>query len=105
MIVVNVASDFTRFPAGRYKRNGDTSGEGFRERFLEPALLRGESVVIELDGTVGYGSSFLEEAFGGVVRKLKMQPSRVLELVAIKSSDSDLVSEVKQYILDAGRQI
>ena len=32
MVVVNIAKDFTRFPAGRYKRNSSTSGEAFREK-------------------------------------------------------------------------
>ena len=43
-------------------------GEGSRERFLEEPLTKGEHVTVEFDGTVGYGSSFLEEAFGGAVR-------------------------------------
>ncbi len=56
MSTVSVAArDFTRFPAGRYSRNGSTSGEAFRERFLEQPLRMGERVTVELDGTVGYG--------------------------------------------------
>jgi hypothetical protein len=38
MLKINIAKDFTRFPSGRFKKNGDTSGEGFREQFLEPPL-------------------------------------------------------------------
>lgn len=101
MIVVNVARDFTRFPAGRYKRNGSTSGEAFRERFLEEPLRRGDQIVVELDGTVGYGSSFLEEAFGGVVRSLKLPAVEVLNRLDIQSSDSALRDEVVEYIRDA----
>ena len=33
-----------------------------------PAMKRGELVEIVLDGTRGYPSSFLEEAFGGLIR-------------------------------------
>lgn len=100
---VNVAKDFTRFPSGRYKRNGETSGEAFRERFLEPTIARGESLVVELDGTVGYGSSFLEEAFGGLVRKLGVPAESILEHLRVVSSDSDLVEEVYTYVREAGR--
>lgn len=105
MSTVSIAKDFTRFPSGRYKRNGSTSGEAFRERFLEEPLRRGDRIVVQFDGTVGYGSSFLEEAFGGLVRGLKMPPERVLSLLTFESSDPSLVEEVKQYISDAGRQI
>ncbi|MFH2077416.1 MAG: STAS-like domain-containing protein [Pseudomonadota bacterium] len=67
--VINIGRAYTRFPLGRKKQHGKGSGEEFRELFLLPAL-QGESptVVIELDDTLGYGSSFLEEAFGGLVR-------------------------------------
>lgn len=105
MATVNVARDFTRFPSGRYKRNGSTSGEAFRERFLEEPLGRGEEVRVELDGTIGYGSSFLEEAFGGVVRKLALPPEQVRRHLKIHSSDSSLVEEIMTYIDEAGRQI
>lgn len=101
MQTVNVARDFTRFPSGRYKRNGATSGEAFREQFLEPPLLKGEDVTVELDGTLGYGSSFLEEAFGGAVRTTKLRPEKLLSHLRIVSSDDELVAEVKQYILEA----
>ena len=102
MVTVSIAKNFTRFPAGRYKRNGDTSGEAFRELFLEEPLRRGEHVTVDFDGTVGYGSSFLEEAFGGVVRSLKLSAQFVLDHLTLQSSDPSLRDEVKEYILDAG---
>src|ERR1700677_1029761 len=80
MTAINVSTDFTRFPSGRFKKNGSTSGEAFREQFLEKPISEGQKVVILLDGTVGYGSSFLEEAFGGLVRKLKLSADKVLSL-------------------------
>jgi hypothetical protein len=101
MIYVNIAKDFTRFPAGRYKKNGATSGEDFREKFLETALQKGEHITVNFDGTVGYGSSFLEEAFGGVVRKLKLTAEFVLSHLSLESSDASIAEEVKSYINDA----
>jgi uncharacterized protein DUF4325 len=105
MTMISVAKDFTRFPAGRYKRNGDTSGESFRERFLEQPLRNGAHVTVDFDGTVGYGSSFLEEAFGGLVRSLQMPAPRLLELLTLKSSDPSICEEVREYIFDAGRKL
>lgn len=105
MIMVSVAKDFTRFPSGRYKRNGATSGEAFREKFLEDPLRRGEHLTVDLDGTVGYGSSFLEEAFGGVVRSLRLGPDFVLGHLNVRSSDPELETEVRQYIVEAGAKL
>ena len=101
MITVNIAKDFTRYPSGRYKKNGTTSGEGFREQFLEESLSKGEKVIVEFDGTIGYGSSFLEEAFGGLVRKLKIPQATLAELLTLSSSDKSIVAEVNQYISEA----
>lgn len=102
---VSVAKDFSRFPSGRYVRNGDTSGEAFRERFLVPSLREGRAIEVDLDGTVGYGSSFLEEAFGGTVRSLTLSAERVLELLSLKSSDPELVAEIREYIAEASERL
>lgn len=102
-ITVNIAKDFTRYPAGRYKRNGKTSGEEFRQRFLEPVLADGNSVKVELDGTIGYGSSFLEEAFGGLVRSLHVSASQLLTQLKLASDNPALRQEIEQYISDASK--
>ena len=101
MIMVSVAKDFTRFPSGRYVQNGDTSGQAFRERFLEKPISRGETVVVDFDGTIGYGSSFLEEAFGGLVRKLKLPADFFLTHLTLKSADASIREEVQEYIREA----
>jgi hypothetical protein len=102
---VNVAKDFTRFPSGRLMKFGNTSGEALRVKFLQPPISRGQSVTVELDDTIGYDSSFLEEAFGGLVRELKIAADDVLKLLTLKSEDSALVEEIVQYMRDAERQI
>lgn len=104
MITVNVARDFTRFPSGRSKLKGDTSGEAFRERFLEPAIRNGQEILVELDGTIGYGSSFLEEAFGGLVRSLTIPGAKLLQMLHFASVDPSLIDEVNGYILDAEKR-
>ncbi|MFC3148301.1 STAS-like domain-containing protein [Piscinibacterium candidicorallinum] len=103
MVRINIARDFTRFPSGRFKRNGETSGEAFREKFLQPTIINGDVVEVELDGTVGYGSSFLEEAFGGLVRALPIPPDEVKQRVKIISNDKTLIGEISQYLDDAAR--
>lgn len=69
MKTISIANDFTKYPGGRYRKHGKGSGEEFRESFLIPNIENQEHITIVLDGTAGYSSSFLEEAFGGLVRR------------------------------------
>lgn len=96
--VINIASDFTRYPAGRFRRDGRFSGEQFRDDMLIPALERATGVVVvDLDGTIGYGSSFLEEAFGGLMRK-GYSSEQLRTKLQIRSADESLVREIQQYL-------
>jgi hypothetical protein len=100
--VINVARDFSRFPAGRFKTDGPFPGEIFRDQWLEPALNAShEKVLVELDGTLGYGSSFLEEAFGGLVRLRSFTAGGLRQALLLRSRDSSLISEIWGYIDNA----
>ena len=66
--MINIATDFSRTPAGRYPKDGPSNGQRFRDELLIPKLKSETIVEIQLDGAAGYPSSFLEEAFGGLVR-------------------------------------
>jgi STAS-like domain of unknown function (DUF4325) len=105
MKIINVAKDFTRFPSGRFRRNGTTSGEAFREDFLVHPLRVGQKITVELDGTIGYGSSFLEEAFGGLIRSLEIPPSVLTAKLRLVSEDPALLEEISSYIEDAGKNL
>lgn len=60
--------DFTEYPGPRYDNQGPESGEKFYVEKLNHAFLKcyNESsiLVVNLDGTAGFASSFLDEAFG-----------------------------------------
>jgi hypothetical protein len=91
--------DFTTSPGGRYEKEGNFSGEEFRTKFLEPHFSSGleEKIDIYLDGTEGYPSSFLEEAFGGLVRKIGNKEAVKNKLNFI-TNDSILKIEIQNYI-------
>lgn len=101
VVRVNIANQFTRMPGGRYVRLGPNSGEMFREQFLVEPLSSGKTVIVELDGVRGYGSSFLEEAFGGVVRKLHLTSADALNRIKIITSVRSWDADVKDYIIKA----
>ncbi|MXO64869.1 STAS-like domain-containing protein [Altericroceibacterium endophyticum] len=95
-IVIDIAKDFSRAPAGRFVSDGPNSGERFREQFLLPALHNNQRMAINLDGTRGLGSSFLEEAFGGLNRA-GFSRDILLKSLKLISRDSSLVSEIQSY--------
>jgi len=99
--VISVARDFSRFPAGRHRDDGPYSGELFRDNTLCPALTQESKVIVELDGTLGYGSSFLEEAFGGLVREGKVTKEVLHRKLELRSSDDSLTMEIWSYIDNA----
>lgn len=65
---ISVANEFSPSPAGRFADDGPYPGALFRDRFLLPAMKGEERVLVDLSGTELAGSSFLEEAFGGLIR-------------------------------------
>lgn len=96
--VIDIASVFTRFPAGRYREDGPFSGERFRDDLLIPALEQNEQVAVNLDGTMGYGSSFLEEVFGGLLRKPEFAVQDLNARIELRSKDRSLINEIREYL-------
>ncbi len=100
-VMISIAKDFTDTPGGRNRTDGPYSGERFRDDVLVPALERGE-VEVDLDGVLGFGSSFLEEAFGGLVRRGFPLP-RLRKDLRIHSSLDIYKDRIWRYIEDASR--
>lgn len=96
---INVAKDFNPEPIGRYPEDGDFNGQRFRTEYLVPALAAASKVIVDFDGTEGYGSSFLEEAFGGLVRKERFHSEELHRRLKVQSTEDDtVIEEVWQYI-------
>lgn len=69
IFTISVVKDFGDKPYGRYMdSNNKLSGERFRREVLVPALRAHKYVHVDLDGYNRYGRSFLDEAFGGLIR-------------------------------------
>jgi len=102
-MTLKVSQEFTETPGERLRSNGKFSGQEFREDFLEPrfkkARLAAVDLIVDLDDSQGYASSFLEEAFGGLARKYGAD--KVLAAMRIKSVDEPrLAGDVLRYIND-----
>ena len=96
--MVSVAKDFSRTPGPRYIRQGSWSGEKFRKHLVQK-LREYDHLVVDLDGTRGYGSSFLDEAFGGLVREGVLSREEALRRIEIRSEqDPTYKAEAEQAI-------
>lgn len=100
---INFASDFTDMPIGRYREDGNCSGEVFREEHLLPALrLYGDDeVIINVDGVYGMGGSFVEEAFGGLIRLHGYDAFELMDRIVIEGSEyleEEIFDCIKEYI-------
>lgn len=59
---------WSRFPSGALRSYGEWSGEAWREDVLAPALREFDTVHVDLNGVLGFGAAWLEEAFAGLLR-------------------------------------
>lgn len=69
---IDIAKTFSPYPVGRDEHDSAFNGKKFRTEILAPAIRKAldehYQIVIVLEGLESVGSSFLEEAFGGLVR-------------------------------------
>ena len=97
---INIAKDFSDIPGARHIKNDDYSAELFRETVLIPKLMeaidKNEILEVNLDGTVGCCSSFLEEVFGGLVRKNVVCIRDILKYLVV-TSDEKMQYEEQSY--------
>jgi len=101
---IKVATEFGLFPYGRYPEHGQFNGERFRKEFLVRSLRDGNRLLVDLDGARGLQPSFLEEAFGGLVRE-GFSEAQLREQITIKSSDDpSYIEEIWSYVSDAAKR-
>lgn len=96
-------TDFSEFPGPRYESLGPHSGEKFRKAvLLEEIKNHHGDISIVLDGAFGYGSSFLDEAFGGLIRD-GVSDDVALQLCEnlISEEDPSLKIEITQWVKEA----
>ena len=103
---IKISTDFSRIPGARFSSEGDFPGEDFREKVLLPklkeAISKNEKLEIDLDGTAGLGTSFLEESFGGLIRVNQIKYNEIINTIKIISiNDPDYIIEINDYLKEA----
>lgn len=106
-IVIRISAEFANTPGSRNIEEGAFSGEEFLNNKLRPkfeeATANQTKILVDLDDTEGYATSFLEEAFGGLARIFGIQ--EVLNTLEFKSNDEPLlINEIISYIKEAKNQ-
>lgn len=110
MSVVNklfiIANEFSKTPGPRFRDEGRYSGEELREEYLVPlvksVVQQKSKIIVDLDGTHGYLTSFLEEAFGGLIRVDKFNLRELNQIFEFKSDEEPyLIDDIKEYMEDA----
>lgn len=105
-IILKISEDFSSTPGPRYEHEGEYSGEVFRRTVLkqqiERAIREKVTLLVDLDGTAGYGTSFLEEAFGGLIRVDGYDMATLNNIIRFISNEEPyLIDDIKSYINDA----
>lgn len=99
---INVG-DFSKTPYGRYEKDGKFNAASFRDLKLFPAFKNPEILKVNVfldtveDG-YEYGSSFLEEAFGGLVRKCGLSTAEVHKKLNVVTVHKDYIIEINEYL-------
>jgi len=100
---LSIASEYTLTPGPRSESLGPYSGERFLRDLLHPrfkdALDRGQTLTVDLDGTAGYATSFLEAAFGGLAREFGRTCVR-RSLTLVSNEEPYLLDEIWGYVDD-----
>ena len=99
--------DFSRHPGPRYRAQGPASGEELREGWLVPELTKaaasGGTLIVDLGGTeYGLPIGFLEEAFGGLVRR--MGAETVKRHLEIDNDEHEDANEIERVMREAANQ-
>lgn len=97
---ISIAKDFNYLVGLRYKKQSSFSGEEFRDNYIVPIFDKYDTIYINLDGTGGLTASFLDEVFGGLVKKYTY--NKVINKIGlISNEDNTIICDIKKYMIEA----
>lgn len=106
---IKILTDFSYTPGPRYFVEGKHSGEEFRDTVLRDSVRKAirddEILTVDLDGTAGYGRSFIEEAFGGLIRVDKIKYDDIVaHLQIVSEEEPEWEPKIKEYLKKANEE-
>lgn len=104
MKILNVATEFSIIPSGRQLSDGSATGQHFYKILLDKLadLKNDEQLTINFDGVLTAGSSFLDEAFAGLVRNNKISKKDFNKKIIIVANEHPEIKEkIEKYVKNA----
>ena len=89
-----------KYQGPRFSKLGPESGDEFRDKYLIPWLEKNsnaDSLAVDFAGTIVYTPSFLEESFGGTIRK----GYKIVENLNFMNMPDDKRKQLEKYIAAA----
>ena len=103
--IFNIARDFSMSPGPRFSNQGPMSGELLRRQLVRLLKSTSEKITVVLDGTRGFGSSFLDEAFGGLIRAEGFTLEEIRDRISFVSEfDPTYILEINESLESAVRK-
>lgn len=98
LIKFDFAKEFAKYPGGRFKRLGPSSGEEFRDDVLRPMLEKADRIDIDGSGVItSFSPSFLDECFGQLATEMGKEEFE--KRIRLSSKDSPDLSEKLAYYI------
>ena len=92
-----IIANYSEYPGPRYCSQGDSSGEEFYHSVLNTAfadvISTKKKLEVILDGTAGFASSFLDEAFGNLIFDFSLEVVRQ-NIIIISKQEPDWVKMI-----------
>jgi hypothetical protein len=97
-----IISEYSEYTGPRYCDQGDKSGEDFYHKELNSAMFNAinqdTKLIVNLDGTAGYLSSFLDESFGNLVFDFTLEIVRKrVKIISFEEPDWIIMIENEVY--------
>ncbi|GAA3588985.1 hypothetical protein GCM10023078_15850 [Gibbsiella greigii] len=101
---IDIANEFSDLPFGRNEDDGPDNGKRFREEILYPKFVKADIVNVYMDGAMGYGSSFLDEAFAGLYRSHGIDKETIRKKLKLHCSLDFILKSAWQYVDEATKE-
>lgn len=98
-------SEYTDTPIGRDGLDGPKNGADYRDNHVIPEFEKYQIVRLDFTNTMGTTPSFLEEIFGGIIRKKILTPEELVRRTDVIYKSESVRRNVIKYINEAAKKL
>ena len=102
-MTISILNDFSEYPGLRHCTISEKSGEEFYHLILNTAFykafIENKELIVDLDNTGGFASSFLDEAFGNLVYDFTLnEVKKRIQIISTQEPHWKSMLEEKSYL-------